>query len=83
MKIMLGNVKVRGISENDPNKFTKSPMKGKAAVINELIVNMNALRKNLRLQFSFEFMLSSSLRKLVSRVSWIGATNIWIHSETQ
>ncbi|KAK3003669.1 hypothetical protein RJ639_018270 [Escallonia herrerae] len=33
-KIMLGNTKVNGMSVNDPNKFTKSPMKGKAAVTN-------------------------------------------------
>jgi hypothetical protein len=31
---MLGNMKVRGTSENEPSKFTKSPIKGNAAAIN-------------------------------------------------
>lgn len=78
MKIMLGNTKVRGMSVNDPNKFTKSPMKGSAAVPNIFPVKKRARRMNLILQLSFEYMLSLSLRNLVSRASWIGARNIWI-----
>jgi hypothetical protein len=69
MKIRLGKIKVMGMSVNDPNKFTKSPMKGKAAVTNVLNVKRSARRRNLRLMFSFELMLSSSLRNLVSSVS--------------
>ena len=68
-KIILGNTKVIGMSENDPNKFTKSPMKGKAAVTNVLNEKRTARTQNLRLMFSFESILSSSLRNLVSRVS--------------
>lgn len=76
MKIMLGNTKVRGTSVKDPNKFTKSPMKGKAAVTNVFTAKRRARTYNLRFKFPFEFMLLSSLRNLVSRNSWIGATNI-------
>lgn len=69
MKTMLGNTKVIGISANDPIKFTKSPMKGKAAATNKLKAKRNPLRKNLLLMFSLENMLSSSLRNFVSSVS--------------
>lgn len=69
MKIMLGNTKVRGTSENDPNKFTKSPMKGIAEVTNVLAMKKKARRKNLSFKFSFMFMHLSSLRNLVSMAS--------------
>ncbi|KAL6281008.1 hypothetical protein ACE6H2_017889 [Prunus campanulata] len=69
MKIMLGNTKVRGSSENDPNKFTKSPMKGIAEVTNVFSMKKKTRRKNLDFKFSFEFMDLSSLRNLVSGAS--------------
>lgn len=73
---MLGNTKVRGMSVNDPTKFTKSPIKGKAAATSVFPVKNMARRQNLRLMFIPENILSSSLRNFVSRVSWIGNTNI-------
>lgn len=49
MKIMLGKTKVRGMSVNDPNKFTKSPMKGNAAATNVFPVKKRTRRMNLLL----------------------------------
>lgn len=77
MKIMLGNKKVNGISKNDPNKFTKSPMNGSAAATTVFTTNSNARRKNKRLMFSLECMPLSSFRNLVSKASWTGAINAW------
>lgn len=54
IKIILGNTKVKGISKNDPSKFTKSPMKGRAAATSVLRMNSNPRRPNRRLMFSLE-----------------------------
>lgn len=48
MKAMLGNKKVRGTNEGDPNKFIKPPMKGIAAVTNVFAMKKSASRQNLR-----------------------------------
>lgn len=72
MKIMLGKTKVRVVSVNDPNKSTKSDMKGKAAVTRVLPAKRRARRRKRRLRFSLEYKLLSGLRNLVSRASWNG-----------
>ncbi|CAK7336573.1 unnamed protein product [Dovyalis caffra] len=62
-------MQVRGTSASDPNKFTKSPMKGKAAEMNVFTAKKIARRRARRLMLAPEYMLSSSLRNLVSRAS--------------
>lgn len=69
MKTMLGNMKVRGTSENEPRKFTKSLIKGKAAATNVFPVKKNARRRNKRFKFSPECMGLSISRNLVSKAS--------------
>ncbi|KAK2974429.1 hypothetical protein RJ640_011326 [Escallonia rubra] len=44
-KIMLGNTKVNRMSVNDPSKFTKYPMEGKAAVTSVFPEKRNARRE--------------------------------------
>ncbi|KAK2988578.1 hypothetical protein RJ640_001512 [Escallonia rubra] len=68
-KIMLGNTKVNRMSVNDPSKFTKYPMKGKAAVTSVFPEKRNARREIRRLMFPLECMPSSRFRNLVSRAS--------------
>ncbi|CBI14912.3 unnamed protein product, partial [Vitis vinifera] len=65
MKIMLGKTKVRVVSVNDPNKSTKSDMKGRAAVTRVLPAKRRARRRKRRLRFSLEYKLLSGLRNLV------------------
>lgn len=54
---MLGNTKVSGKSVKDPNRFTKSPMKGNMAVTNVFSENRSARKPSRRLKFTFECML--------------------------
>lgn len=76
MKIMLGNTKVSEKRESDPNRFTKSPMKGNMAVMNVFSEKRSKRKLNSRLRLTLEYMLSSSFKNLVSSASWIGAVNI-------
>ncbi|WVZ12527.1 hypothetical protein V8G54_017057 [Vigna mungo] len=76
MKSMLGNMNVRGMRENEPRKFTKSPIKGNAAATKVFPVKKNARRRNKRFKFSPECMAMSISRNFVSNASRIGATNI-------
>jgi len=78
MKTMLGNMNVRGMRENEPRKFTKSPIKGNAAATKVFPVKKNARRRNKRFKFSPECMALSISRNFVSNASRIGATNICI-----
>ena len=51
---MLGKIKVKGRSVNDPIRLMKSPIKGRAAVISVFPVKTETRRMNLRLRFSLE-----------------------------
>jgi len=78
MKSMLGNMKVKGMSENEPSKFTKSPIKGNAAATKLFPAKKNARRRSKRFKFSPECMAMSISRNFVSIASRIGTTNICI-----
>jgi len=80
---MLGNMKVRGTSENEPRKFTKSPIKGNAAATKVFPVKKDARRRNNRFKFSPECMALSISRNFVSNASKIGTTNICIFLKHQ
>lgn len=69
MKTMLGNMKVRGTSVNEPSKFTKSPIKGNAAATSVFPEKKNARMRNKRLKFSPECIALPSSRNLVSNAS--------------
>lgn len=68
-KIMLGNIKVIGMSEKEPSKLTKSLMKGNAAVTNMLNEKKTARNRNKRVKFSFSCIPFSVSRNLVSNIS--------------
>lgn len=69
MKTMLGNTKVSGKSVKDPNRFTKSPMKGNKAVTKVFSPKTSARSANRRRRLALENIPSSSFWNLVSSAS--------------
>ena len=69
---MLGNIKVKETSVNEPKRPIKYPIKGMAAATKVFPVNRSARRINRLFRFSLEYIPSSSFRNLVSRNSWTG-----------